>query len=228
MIMESRRLLIVATILAALIGIARAQAINVIINGSFETGDFTGWGTSDAADAFIPLEVRPAGFDPGLGLFQSQPTHGAFAATHGFDAAGPDSIELWQDVWIPDGHSAILSFDYRAGWDMTFGAEHARFFDLAITPAGDASTILFGTNILTADPLIQPVILDTGSQTAVIDLSVFAGTDIRINLLSNIIESFTGPAHLQIDNVVLEVTEIPEPASLALLAIAALAALGRY
>ncbi len=199
-----------ATLVAALAfmfcGVRQVKAVDIITNGSFETGDFTGWGTKDIAVPFYQLDVRVAGtFPSGHGLFPAEPTDGFFAATHGFDGGGPDTIEIFQDVTIPADHSAILTFDWRAGWDFTQGSPATvRTLDLVIEPGGGGNP-LSTTNILTADPAVNMVLLDTGPNSDSVDLSAFAGSSIRINFLSTIPDYFSGPAHLQIDNVVLDV-----------------------
>jgi hypothetical protein len=189
-------------------GLRQVKAVDIMTNGSFETGDFTGWGTKDIAEPFYTLDVRVAGTSPEdgfYGFFLAAPTDGSFAATHGFDGEGPDTIEIFQDVAIPAGHSAILTFDWRAGWDFTLGIPaNVRTLDLVIEPAGGGSP-LSTTNILAADPAVDMVLLDTGPNSDSVDLSQFAGSSIRINFLSTIPDEFSGPAHMQIDNVVLDV-----------------------
>jgi hypothetical protein len=189
--------------------VRQVRAVDIIVNGSFETGDFTGWVTKDMAVPFFALEVRGVGISPGFGLFLSAPTNGTFAVTHGFDGGGPDSIEISQDVSIPAGFSATLTFDWRAGWDLvTFGGgSQPRLFDVVIEPAG-GGTPLSTTNILTANPQTQ--VLDTGPNSGGLDLSAFAGTSIRVKFKATIPENFTGPAHLQIDHVVLDIQPIDD------------------
>jgi len=41
----------------------------LLVNGSFETGDFTGWVTSNLAFTTYPTAVRPVRFNPGFGFF---------------------------------------------------------------------------------------------------------------------------------------------------------------
>jgi hypothetical protein len=183
---------------------------NLVVNGSFETGDFTGWGTKDMASPFVPLNVAGPGFTPGFGLFATAPTDGTFVADQGFDGCGPDTIELFQDTTIPGGTSATLTFDWRAGWDFFVDPTTVRTFDLVVEPAGGGPS-LASTNILTADGNVNPIFLDTGPQSATLDLSAFLGASVRIHFVSSIPGCFTGPAHLQIDNVKLTVSPPPLP-----------------
>ena len=184
---------------------AQVNAVDIVINGSFETGDFTGWGTKDMATPFYSLGVRSAGTSPGFGLFTTSPTDGSRVASHGFDGAGPDTVEIFQDVTIPANYSADLTFDLRAGWDFRLGSPGTvRTLDVAIEPSGGGAPLLT-TNVLTADASVNLTLLDTGSLSKSIDLSSYAGTSIRINFLSNIPDNFSGPGHLQIDNVVLDI-----------------------
>lgn len=140
----------------------------LLINGSFETGDFTGWSTDDMASPFFSLGVYDD-FEF-LPLFDIDPTDGIFAVGHGFDGIGPDTIEFWQEVAIPPTVDAELSFDWRAAWDFgEVGGEgrieapadgptadgpegpiEDRIFDVVIEPAGGGAP-LASTNILTTD-----------------------------------------------------------------------------
>ena len=205
---EVRGFLFVMTMVLLLGAPGHVLAVDVVVNGSFETGDFTGWGTKDMAAPFFPLAVRGPGIDPGFGFFTSTPTSGAFAATHGFDGAGPDTIEIFQDVLIPAGFSGTLTFDWRGAWDMAiFGATAPRLFDLVIEPGGGGGP-LSTTNILTAAP--GTTVLDTGAISETFDLSAFAGLPIRVNFKSTIPENFTGPGHFQIDTVALDIQPLDD------------------
>jgi hypothetical protein len=82
-----------------LIGISgKSKAVDLITNGSFETGNFAGWVANDIGVPFYALDVRTAGTSPGFGLFVAAPTAGTWAVTHGFDGAGPGTIDISQDV----------------------------------------------------------------------------------------------------------------------------------
>ena len=144
----------------------QASAVNIITNGSFEAG-FTGWGTKDIAPPFFPLAVRGAGITPGFGLFATAPTDGASVASHGFDGGGPGTIEIFQDLVISASSTATLTFDWRAGWDFFAcgTCTGVRMLDLVVQPSGGGGA-LFTTSILTADPLVTAMLLDTGAGIA--------------------------------------------------------------
>jgi len=175
--------------------------LDSIVNGSFETGAFSGWQTADIAGPFFALQVAGAGvttpFD--FGFFESAPSDGAFAAAHGFDGTGPGTIRIAQDVSVADVTS-VLSFDYRAAWDMvTFcgGCSLDRMIEVNIED-------LAGNNLETIPVLTAAAGTanpDTGDTMVTIDLAAYLGTDIRIGIDSFIPEVNTGPAFVQIDNV---------------------------
>jgi hypothetical protein len=186
-------------------------------NGSFEDGTFSSWVTFDLAEPFNPMHVGMAGEDPDFGMFVSDPTDGTFAALHGFDGDGPGTISIGQDVLID---APTLEFDYRGGWDMSYGGVLDRVFSVDIEPAGGGAA-LDTTTVLTA--IGGSTILDTGDQTGAIDLSAFMGQTVRVNFEWFVSEAFTGPGFFQLDHVQLT----PEPGTIALLALGGLAALRR-
>jgi hypothetical protein len=169
-----------------------------IVNGSFETGDFSGWTVQDLSGPFYPASVVAAGTSPGFGLFASAPTDGGFAAVNGFDGNGPGTISLMQTITV-DTASDVLRFDYRAGWDMvTFGGSTMdRVFAVQIESTGGA--VLATQTILTATAATQN--LDTGNLSGSVSLAPFAGSTIQIRFLWTIPQNLTGPAFFQLDNV---------------------------
>ncbi|MCZ6493692.1 MAG: hypothetical protein O6933_06390 [Planctomycetota bacterium] len=184
-------------------GAAQAQ----IVNGSFETSDFSGWVTVDLNVPFFPMMVGPAGISPGFGFFLSNPTDGVFAALHGWDGDGPggppDAIKIAQDVVLPAG-AAEIQFDYRAAWDKTFGATLPREFRVDIEPFG-GGPFLQRDVLLIADP--GTTVSDTGDLVGIVDVSSFSGSPVRISFEWVVPETFTGPAFFQLDNVLL--IEVP-------------------
>lgn len=196
-----------------------------IVNGSFETGDFTGWIPLDLSDPFDSLSVQAAGSETNFtgftpdGLNIVIPTDGGFAATNGFDGDGPGgpagAIGLSQDIGVLHEH-AILEFDYRAGWDLiNLGATLDRTFALLLEPFGGGSTIAtFSILTALAGTDTQGPNQDTGPLSASIDLSEYAGTNSRLTFKWTVPEDFTGPANAQLDNVRLtqgSVVSVPGP-----------------
>lgn len=171
----------------------------LITNGSFETGNFSGWVTDDLSSPLFPVSVVGSGTTTGFGFFTSSPTNGTFTAFHGFDGNGPGTIRIGQDVTIPDAGTTTLSFDYRGAWDLrTYGATQPRTLAVNVQPAGGGAN-LATTTILTASP--GTIVNDTGALTGTANLTPFAGFTQRVSLDATVPENYTGPAQLQIDNV---------------------------
>lgn len=169
-----------------------------VLNPGFETGDLAGWTLVDNPQPFLPAQVNGGGTSPGFGLFASAPTEGAFALTHGFDG-GIGTITLSQDLTVTSGLTP-LCFDYRAGWDMllTGAALLDRTFDVVVRNPSTAAA-LQTSNILTATA--NTTVLDTGPMNGCVDLAAFIGQTVTVSFEWNIPETFTGPAHFQLDNI---------------------------
>ena len=173
-----------------------------MVNGSFETGDFSDWVTLDLVTPRIPLHVGTAGEDPGFGFFLSAPTDGTYAALHGFGGDSSGTIMVAQDFVVLD--QPFLAFDYRAAWDMAPDAQD-RIFRVRVQTNGGGGTYLT-EELLTASG--GSTVYDTGPLNALIDVSPWMGGMYRrISFEWIIPEASTGPAYFQLDNVRL----IPEP-----------------
>ena len=184
-----------------------------MVNGSFETGDFSDWVTLDLVTPRIPLHVGTAGEDPGFGFFLSAPTDGTYAALHGFGGDSSGTIMVAQDFVVLD--EPFLAFDYRAAWDMSDGAQD-RIFRVRVQTNGGGGTYLT-EELLTASG--GSTVYDTGPLNALIDVSPWMGGMYRrISFEWIIPEASTGPAYFQLDNVRL----IPEPGMVSLLGLAGL------
>ncbi|MFC7049819.1 PEP-CTERM sorting domain-containing protein [Emcibacter nanhaiensis] len=198
-----------AFLVAGFAGQAQATAI---ANGSFETGDFTGWAVQDLTDPYFPASVIGSGVTDWGGFFLSSPTDGVYTAANGFDGDGPGTIRIGQDITVVGGLSTI-SFDYRGAWDLVnYGAQQNRLFDVNIEVAGGGAN-LASFNILTA--VAGTLVNDTGALTGLVDLSAFAGQTVRLSFDWTVPENFTGPAFFTLDNI--HAVGVAEPATLALL-----------
>lgn len=164
------------------------------INGSFETGDFTGWVTQDLADPSVPLAVVPEGT---INPFDGKPTfpNGAYGVLHGFEGCGPGTLFVGQDVLIPPSASR-LSFIYRAG-GANFGTQ-PRQFEVHLEPPGGGAPVLvepilaLETDIITGDTGVTPI---------EIDVSALAGQPWFLRFVWTVPECFTGPGFAELDDV---------------------------
>ena len=101
-----------------------------------------------------------------------------------------------QDMAVPVDTTTI-SFDYRAAWNVFAGKED-RTFEVVIRPPGGGAPLQTDL-ILTAEA--GSTVLDTGDLSGEVDVSAFAGQDIRLSFEWFVPEESTGPAFFQLDNV---------------------------
>jgi hypothetical protein len=192
------------------LGISRGAVLgtytpsSLIVNGSFETGDFTGWTTNVTGSPFVPWLVSPAG--AGSGFFApTSPQDGTFDAWNGFDGAGPLEFTMSQDVTLPAGATAVtLSWNDRVQWNF-FTATLPRTYDVeALNPATNA-VLATVYSFSTGNPATNPF-GDTGWQAHTADLSAFAGATIRLQFHEFIPETFTGPGQIEFDAINISAT----------------------
>lgn len=221
-----KRILAAGAVVASF-GFTQTANAAAITNGSFETGDFSGWIATDLPDGtFFPLSVQTAGSAKSYNWsWSSTPTDGRYTAFSGFGGAGPGKITLAQDIGVVTGTGdTTLTFDYRAAYDLSTFCNICsnQLFDVLIQTAGGGTT-LATINQLTA--LAGTYVDDTGSLVGSINLSSWIGQDIRVSFELDIPDNFSGPAQFQLDNVAFSANAVPEPASLLLVALG-LAGLG--
>jgi hypothetical protein len=227
-------------------GVAATNATTVlrnpldpIVNGSFETGDLTGWMVKELTPKSNPslaLSVHPAGVEypaPNflawpyfifLDYFTSAPTDGQFAVLNDFNGDDPATSgfvnrrELYQDVTLP-ASTTTLEFDYRAAWELfRYGSTQDRTFSVEIEPAGGGATLRSQTILIAPNETYEE---DTDNPSggvgdyppAVIDLSAFASQSVRVKFVWNIPEPGTGFGFFQLDNVRLNTSPAPTNAA---------------
>ena len=155
-------------------------------NGSFETGDFTGWTVVQESGSNGDWFVYSGNLSPIIGFPILPPPVGMFAAVT--DQDGPSSQVLFQDIDIPAGNtvtcSVIVYYENRAGVfingpDLSFagGPNQQARIDIMDPNAPDfdvgAGVLenLFQTN--PGDPT------SLGYTTINFDLTDFSGTIVR-------------------------------------------------
>lgn len=179
---------------------------NIILNGDFETGDFSNWVTMDITTQFVPQQVICVpdvtigfGFDP------ISPIDGTCMSFNGFDGGGPGEITMHQEVTIPaDAASATLAWSEWLAWDLMNFAPMAldRMFEVQIQPQGGGAALEV---LYTVTAPSQTIENGTGWVSNTADLSAYAGQTIWVCFVEDIPEFFTGPAQAAVDGVSLEI-----------------------
>ena len=205
----SRTKFAAAAIAAGLIA-GPAAAANLITNGGFETGDFTGWTVTDVAGGNGAWFVTGNGAASAINGF-AQPTlvgGGGFSAST--DQSGPGSHTISQTFAALAGTQYVLSFDARAAdasgqGPIGFGTDFA--FDpnqhVQVTVNGDEALIYYG--ILTPDWAHYE--FDISDAIAKDGIYTLAFTEVDNQ----------GFLNEGLDNVSLGVAGVPEPATWALM-----------
>jgi hypothetical protein len=228
--MRLKAMLAIGFVALALEGVAVAAPIELVTNGDFETGNFTGWTVTDLAGGVgswfisVPGAITPqSGFatanNPGGG--------GSYAVT---DQTGPGTHSLTQTIVVPASSSVTLSFDYFVNDQSGAGplgtaldhnifptqfatgdilAAAANPFD---TGAGVVSNFLFGVGGLPPLPHAWA--------TLVLDITPFVGAGGTFQL--RFAESDNqGFFHFGVDNISVLASAVPEPGTLSLFGLAA-------
>jgi hypothetical protein len=209
-----------------------APSAAIVVNGSFETGDLSGWLVTDLDIPLEPIGVRPRGSSTAFGDFVDQgapgadvsPTDGEFALSHGFDGSGPGSITLSQDIGVVTAGD-LLSFDYALSWDLlSFSAPGPvanRTFSVRISRTETGVTAIDERVHEVRGNTRSGVGLNGGVLTShTLDLSSLAGDPVTLTFDWQVPEFFTGPANAQLDDVRISNAAgaaVPEPASVCLL-----------
>ena len=198
-----------------------------IVNGDFETGDLTGWTFTGETENSFSSRVEggsftgATGWANNFGFFTPAPMEGNYSFFSGFD--GPvQEITLSQDIGIIDEYTTAVSFDVRAGWDLeTYASQSGyeviedRTIKVVITD-NNTQEILLSQDLFNA--IGNTKVLDSGFQNVGINFQNIVGSDVTMSFVQNIPQNYTGPALIQLDNIKLQQTYVPEQSSYALIA----------
>lgn len=194
-----------------------AAQTNSVINGDFETGDFTGWTTVDSGGG--ELSIYSGEITPISGHTIPAPPNGQFASVS--DQFSPSSFILYQDITIPsDVVSANLTFllyyrNYFEVWlndgslSHTGVNQHLRIDIMdPDAPVDDVDSGVLLNILLTADDDS----FEFGYELVEANLDAFIGQTIRIRFAEVGTESYFNMA---IDDVAVSVqhNSIPVPAN---------------
>ena len=190
-----------------------------IINGGFETGDLTGWTFTGETENSFNSRVEGGEFTDAtawasnFNFFTPESMEGNYSFFSGFD--GPiQEITLSQDIGVIDQFTTAVSFDVRAGWDLeTYAGESGyeviedRTIKVVITDNETEETLL-SQSLFNAIGNTQ--VLDSGYQTVGINFQNIVGSDVTMAFVQTMTQNYTGPALIQLDNIQLKQTFIPE------------------
>jgi hypothetical protein len=187
--MRTRSLVAILAVGAGLVGIVPAvSTAATVANGSFETGDFTGWTVANQAGGSGDWFVYTGTTSPLSGFTIAPAPDGTHAAVT--DQFAPGSHVLYQDVALEAGFAHTLSFtlyyENRAGafatpMTLDFNVFPNQQYRVDIlrpsapvdsVAAGDVLANVFRTDV--GDPA------SLAPTTISFDLSPFAGTTVRI------------------------------------------------
>lgn len=203
-----------------------AGAASLLVNGSFETGDFTGWTATVAPNSSGDISVTTGGTSPISGSGVAAPTDGTFYAIS--DQTGPGAYSLMQSFVA--AASMTLTFDFFA---QSFGGfsddgdldytgdpnQHARV-DILSAAAG-----AFDLGASIVQTLIAPIANGSpdpfASYTFALN-SLTAGTTYQLRFAQVDNQGFF---QMGVDNVELVAAPIPVPAA-GLLLLSAVGGLG--
>ncbi len=164
---------------------------NLIVNGSFETGNFSGWTVNTPANPLAPWTVSSAG--SAATLTPVSPPDGNYDAWNGFDGGGPMEYTMYQDVAIPADTADTLTWQDRAQW-----YDNGQPRTLQIQVRDPVTNAVLGTVYSFSTTGSSG---DTGWQSHSVNLSAYAGSTVRIYFVEDIPESFTGPGQIEFDAV---------------------------
>src|SRR5882672_5416967 len=226
-----------AVIVAWLAGARPATASPIIVNGGFESG-FSSWTRADQLGSDGTFFLQSGTFSPVNGDPVPAPPEGTDAAMT--DAEGPGSHVMYQDFVVPAG-GAMLSFDLfignRAGTFFTPSPPTLDFSTPALNQQARVDIISASANpfsVAAADVLLnvfqtKPGDPPVSGYTSYTDdltalFTAHAGETLRLRFAEtdNVLTFQLG-----VDNVRIDPTNVPEPASTLLIGAALAALLGR-
>ncbi|MBI4231006.1 MAG: choice-of-anchor D domain-containing protein [Planctomycetes bacterium] len=187
--------------------VALALPAPEIVNGGFETGNFTGWtARSNGRGELIPWTVT----GPGGGWWlNSSPAEGAYDALNGFDGEAGLEYTLSQDFTIPFGTiQAVLTFADRIQFDsLGIGSSLPRIYEATLLDQSGSTLATLAREEIRLDG--RPY-TDLGWRQRSADLTPFAGQTVRLQIRESIPESYTGPATIEFDSFGITATVLPE------------------
>jgi hypothetical protein len=235
-----RQTTILAKALAVVIAsasLAVAAPIELVTNGDFETGSFTGWTVTDQAGSFSPgtwLIDTPGSLTPITGqLTEANPAGGSFYAVT--DQGGPGTHSLTQTIVVPVSSQVVISFDYFVNdWSFAGPLGNVLDFNIAPTQFATADILTAGAGPFdTGAGVVANLLYEGGGTppeaytTFLLDITALVGSGgtFQLRFAESDNQLFL---NFGLDNVSVLATPVPEPGTFGLLAAGLAAAVGSY
>lgn len=184
----------------------KTSAAELVTNGGFETGNFTGWTAINGSGAWRTWTVSGSGSggDDGSG-FSPVPTstavqQGTRNAWNGIAGNANSSFQLYQDITIPVGNFVRMTWNDRYQMNHTqycsTGCGTAQYFVEIVNPATNA---VLQTLYAVTTPTNTNT--NTGYVNHLADLTAYQGQTIRLRFRTFVSVSYAGPGQLEVDAV---------------------------
>lgn len=224
----------IATVGAALLAVGiTVKAANAasVVNGGFETGDFSGWTATSQSGSGGNLFNTAGGRSPRS--FSSIPGASEGTRYAVTDQSGPGSYVLFQDIFLEAGSQHQLSFDWFAKTsarladrgNMDKNSSGNQQFRVDLVSAGFSDWFGSSSSAGALANIVAPVVSPNQWTSTSFDLSAWAGQTVRLAFRE--VDNM-GVFQAGIDNVKIASTPtqaVPEPAStLGLMAFGAMGA----
>jgi hypothetical protein len=183
------------------------SAAELVTNGGFETGNFSGWTATNPSAPWRLWTVSASGFGGNEGgVFVPVPNatsvqQGTFNAWHGVAAGTGQSFTLTQDLAIP------AATNVRLTWMDRYQMNYTQF--CGVSPV--CGTATYAVEILnTSNTLLQTLytvttLNNTNSNTGwvnhVASLTPYSGQTIRLRFRTTVSHDLRGPGQLEVDAV---------------------------
>lgn len=221
-------------------GAVTASANEVLVNGNFETGNFSGWTVSSSESspftaAFMDgqnsatansTSGQPAWFvrnKPATYWSSAATPISGYSAFNGFDGSG-GNFTLSQ-AFTTTGSIGTAALGFTFGTQAQYSGSNRTFSVDIMNAAGTTSLANLYAFVLPQN--VTDWTLHTISQDVAAKLNMLGAGSYRLQFTENVPGNYTGPAQFGIDNISLNITNnVPEPASVALVAAALLGVAG--
>ena len=185
--------------------VADANAAELVTNGGFETGNFSGWTATNPTSPWRLWTVSgsgqgggPAdGFTPVPVVTSVQ--QGTFNAWNGVAAGTGQSFTLTQDVALPAG------FNIKMSWMDRYQMNFTQFCTSGCGTSTYAVEVLNTSNVLLQTLYTVTTVTNTNTNTGwvnhVVNLTAFRGQTVRLRFRTTVSLSLQGPGQIEIDAV---------------------------